>query len=115
MAKEPAKIVCPLADYGRPDEQGEWQSEYFVTRPGKWLGKHARRRDEAVEKADGRLGGGDLLKFGISMSLADDWNLPGMNGNPEKWDFDEVDLDVILWVNREIFDNFQECYRVKKN
>lgn len=115
MDKPSVKAVCPLADYGRSDEAGEWQSDYFVTRPAKWLGRHSIRRDEVVEKAGANLGTSDVLKFAISMALLDDWHLPGLHGNPENWDFSDMDLQVILWVNREIFDSFQACYVVKKN
>ena len=115
MNKPPVKVLCPLGEYGRFNDAGEWQSDYFVTRPARWLGRHSIRRDEVVEKASGNLGSSDVLKFAMSMALLDDWHLPGLHGNPEKWDFSEMDLEVILWVNREIFDKFQACYAVKKN
>jgi len=115
MDNEPVKIPCPLPEYGRKNGSDEWQSDYFIIRPSRWLGRHSIRRDEVIEKADGKLGSGDVLIFAISMALMDDWNLPGLNGNPEAWDFGEMDLAIIKWVNREIFNSFSACGTVKKN
>lgn len=112
---EPVKIICPLPEYGQKNDDGQWESEYFISRPAVWLGRHSLRRDEAVEKADGKLGSGDLLRFAVSMALAEDWKLPGMNGNPEKWDFEQLDLRVITWVNRVIYGDFSKVYEVPKN
>lgn len=109
------KILCPLPEYGEETESGEWASDYFVVVPDRWLVRHAVRRDEVLDKWGDELGNTDGLKFAISMALADDWNLPGLGGNPENWDFSEFDLEIARWVNSVIFDSFAACWYVKKN
>jgi len=113
---EGVTIYCPLPNFGEVDKDtGEVNSEYFIRRPSEWYGYHSRKRDEVIEKSNGALGGGDLLKFAISMALAEDWNLPGLPNNPERWDFDKVRLEVIVWVNQVIYNDLMRCYVIPKN
>jgi len=63
----------------------------------------------------GEASGTVLSNFAVAMSLIDDWNLPGINGNPDKWDFDKVDLRVIAWVNSMVLASFLRCFIVPKN
>ena len=95
MEKE-QKIMCPIEDY----------EESWILLPDIWLGKHAAARDAAVEAATEAGLGPTLTSFAISLALMDDHSLPGLNGNPERWDSGEVDLRVITWVNHEVLPPF---------
>ena len=117
MAEENGrKILCPLPEYGRKNEEtDEWESDYFIAVPAKWRISHQVLRDEVIEKWDGELGQTDGIKFAISMAVADDWNLPGLGGNPENWDFSGFDLEIARWVNSVVHDSLAGCWYVKKN
>jgi hypothetical protein len=78
-----------------------------------WLGKHAQRRDEAAEKS--KELGQTLQSFAVSLALLDDWDLPGMSGNPEKWDYTGIDLRVINWVSSIVISDFALCFEIPKN
>lgn len=108
------KVYCPLPEYSAKDEDGKQTSNYFVVLPEKWLVRHSLRRDEALEKAGGKLGDTDGIKFAISMAILDDWNLPGLGGNPENWNFEEFDLEIARWVNSIVYDSFAGCWYIKK-
>ena len=82
--------------------------------PDEWLGIHARRRDEAREKAAGLPQ--TLANFAIAMALLDDWDdLPGIGGNPAAWDFDAIPWALIGWVSEQVFTDLRESLRVPKN
>jgi len=74
-------------------------AEAWIELPDEWLGKHAALRDEAVESANEQGLGGTLGNFAVSLALLDNWSLPGLNGPPEKWDFESLPLSIITWVN----------------
>ena len=48
------------------------------------------------------------------MALFDDWNLPGMNGNPEKWDLVEMDLRLMAWVIAVTMPGYYACLESQK-
>ena len=89
-----------------------------VELPDEWLGIHAQRRDEAAVAA--RKTGLDeksitLFQFALSLALLDDWRgIPGLDGPPEKWDFEEVPLEIIGWVNQVCLAEFMSCFEVPK-
>jgi hypothetical protein len=99
-------IPCPLPEY--PDAS--------ITLPDRWLGLHAERRDEAIEQLDkvAKYKGGVLRNFAVSLALLDDWSLPGLSGKPDKWDFKQIDLDLIAWVNETVLSSFGLCFVVPK-
>ncbi len=74
-------------------------ADAWIELPDEWLGKHAARRDEAVESANEQGLIGTLSTFAVSLALLDSWDLPGLNGPPEKWDFEALPLSIITWVN----------------
>ena len=94
---EPRKIDCPFLEGS------------YILLPEKWLGKHAARRDEAIEQCHNKKMGETLTRFAVAMVLLDDWNLPGLTGNPEQWDFERIDLTLIAWVTNAVLPDFFEC------
>lgn len=78
-----------------------------------WLGRHAQRRDEASEKSKDL--GQTLQMFVVSLALLDDWSLPGLTGNPEKWDYAGLDLRMIYWVSQTVLSDFGACFDIPKN
>lgn len=86
---------------------------HYIEYPDEWLGKHARRHDEAIAKSK------DLpatwREFTAAMALLDDWSLPGLPKNPENWDFDAVSLPVMAWVKNTVLTDYYKCFQVPKN
>src|SRR3990172_7143069 len=91
------KIKCPFVDGA------------FIVMPDRWFGRHASRRDAALEQAREKKLGETLTRFAVAMSLLDDWSLPGLSGNPEKWDLEGINLEIIAWVNNEVLPDFLAC------
>jgi hypothetical protein len=97
------RINCPL----------DGLDEYWIELPDEWLGKHAQRRDEIVKEMKGKYEI-TLIQFAIAIALLDDWNLPGLKGNPDKWDFQELSLPVIAWVIQAVLIPFEQCFKIPK-
>ena len=89
-------------------------SDWWIEVPDDWLGIHAQRRDEVVQKQGGRYGK-TVLDFAIALALLDDWNLPNLTGNPEKWDLMSVPLQIVYWVIVTTLTPFWECMIIPKN
>ena len=99
------RIDCPLPGL----------EDAFVVLPDEWLGLHAQRRDQAVREA-AAYDSNTLTLFAISLAIADDWGgLPGLNGKPENWDFAQVKIPVIAWVNETVLVDFNKAFIVPKN
>jgi len=96
------KIYCPLPEY----------REAWVELPPEWLGLHAKQRDEVAENK-GELSSTEL-NFAIAIALLDNWDLPGLGGNPENWDFSQLSLPLIAWINQEVLTSFTACFLVPK-
>jgi len=64
MAK---RVECPLTEF--PDA--------WIDLPDTWLGRHAQRRDEVIEKSPKDMGI-TLMSFAVSLALLENWNLPGL-------------------------------------
>ena len=88
--------------------------EYWIELPDVWRGSHAQRRDEVIAQQGERYGA-TLLDFAISMALLDDWNVPGMSGNPDRWDTADFPLTLIAWVNQTVLLSFLACWTFPKN
>jgi len=71
--------------------------EHFITMPDEWKGEHAQRHDDAAEKATAAKLPRTWREFAVAMALLDDWNLPGVNGNPDRWDFAAISLPIMAW------------------
>ena len=93
--------------------QSPYDPAHFIEFPDEWLGKHAKRHDEAVSRSK------DLpatwRDFAVAMALLDDWSLPGLPKNPELWQFDLLSLPVMMWVKTAVLTPYYRCYEVPKN
>lgn len=98
------KVECPF-----PEFENAW-----IELPEIWLGKHAEKRDQAISASEKLNLGNTLTSFSVAMSLMDNWELPGLTGNPEKWDFSQLDLRLILWVIETVIGSFNKCYEISK-
>lgn len=84
------RIDCPFENW--PDA--------WIETPDEWTGEHANKWDEAL-----RLGHEAKLPhtwrtFSCATAVLTDWgNIPGMNGNPDKWDFVKMKLPIVAWIN----------------
>lgn len=99
-------IVCPLPG----------MDDFFVSLPERWLGEHLIKFQEAGEKSRQLAPALPqvLNNFAQALSLLDDWKLPGINGNPEKIDFAKIDLQVMVWVNEVVNEDFGKAFIVPK-
>jgi len=70
---------------------------------------HATRRDRALEQAREKKLGDTLSGFAVAMALLEEWSLPGMMGNPEQWDYEQLDLSLIAWIRTEVLSDFLAC------
>jgi hypothetical protein len=99
------KIDCPI----------EGQEECWIGLPDEWLGRHILRRDQALAKIRESKQESELfIRFSISMALMEDWKLPGLGGNPEQWDLEQVNLTVMLWVSEAVLSDFGTALLVPK-
>lgn len=88
----------------------------WIGLPDEWLGKHAARRDEAVKAATEKKLPTLYLNFAVAMSLLEDWgDIPGLDGNPEKWDFDELLWNVMAFITGFVFGDVDRAMEVPKN
>jgi len=110
------KISCPIPGFDQTIEQaGDDIPVYYVVVPDMWLGRHAEARDKAAAAArKGGLVSDTYLRFVISMALLDGFNLPGMDGQQEDWDLDNIDLRVLAWVSHVTLTPFLQCFIVPK-
>jgi hypothetical protein len=102
---EKRKIYCPY-----PDSADAW-----VELPPVWLGKHLLRRDAAIKAAE-RFGNGQITVAAIALCIAEDWGgIPGLEGkSPEAWDFSQVPIGVLVWLQVAVFSDFQKAFTVPK-
>lgn len=97
------KIDCPFVEGA------------YIVLPDEWLGEHVQRRDQARKNAE-KLDSPTLETFAVSMALLEDWHgLPGLEGNPDKWDFAKVKIQVIAWVLGVVMSDFNAAWEVPKN
>lgn len=108
-----AKIPCPVPGYDQTVDNG--QPLYYVTVPDEWLGEHARAFWHSTEAVQDKNFPPFIQRFLHSLALADDYNLPGLTGKPDNWDYDKLPLTVMYWVNHFIYESYMSCFTVKKN
>ena len=87
-------------------------TDAWVKLPDRWIGDHANRRDVALAKATEAGLGQTLSNFSVAMALLDNWRLPGIEGNPEKWDFSQLDWGLIAWVIEVVVNPFLARYEL---
>ena len=97
------RVDCPLSEF--PDA--------WIDLPDQWLGEHAQRRDEAMSNSPEGTGI-TLMSFAVALALLENWNLPGLSGNPEKWDVSQLRLPLIGWVNQIVLGEFNACFEIPK-
>lgn len=98
----PRRIQCPLENY----------PEAYIELPDTWLGLHAQRRDETIEKSKGMEA--TLTTFAVALAILENWSLPGLDGHPDKWEFTQLDLPLIAWVIEVAITDFNSCFIVPK-
>lgn len=92
-------------------------SAAWIELPDEWLGLHIDARDRAVVAAGERgVEAYTLQRFAAALALLEDWGeLPGLDGQPDRWDFFKVPAPIIGWVIGEVLDDFQEAFEVPKD
>lgn len=96
-------------------KQSPWPDiDAWIDVPDVFLGAHAQRRDQTIDAAE-RYNSSTITSFAVALALLDDWSIPGLNGNPDKWDFTQLDLRLIGWVIGEVLVPFNACFEVPKN
>lgn len=91
----------------------EYPEGGFITLPDIWLGAHAERRDLAAEKSENLPR--TFADFAVAMALVEDWGeLPQLDGNPENWDFGEIDWRLMNWITNTVFSDLNAELIVKK-
>ena len=103
---------CPIPALDGLGQEG--QPLRFIAIAEECTGHHAVRHNAALQKGLEAGARGVQLDFMISAALLDDWNLPGMNGNPEAWDFSKIKLGVIGWINHTVLSEYNACFDSKK-
>ena len=107
------RLPCPIPGY---DETGEdEQPRYYVDAPDEWRGLHSVAYWESREATEGSKLSPDQKLFVSSLALLDGFELPGLSGKPENWDYDKMPLKIIAWVNYVAVDSYVNCFEVKKN
>ncbi len=106
------RIDCPIPGYNERNDDGE--AVYFVVIPDEWMGRHAVKRDDAFMELDKMDLPAAFRTFGVSLALAEDWNLPGMKGKLN-YDFNEMSLKIMAWVGHAVWGSFTRCYEIPKN
>lgn len=97
------RVYCPL-----PKFRDAW-----VELPNEWLGAHAQRREQAIEAAQ-KYKSDLLTRFAVALALAENWSVPGLSGPPDKWDFTQLNLQLIAWFNQEVLTSYGACFIVPK-
>lgn len=86
----------------------------WIDVPDQWYGRHAHKRDEAVEAAEKAGLPPTQANFAIAMNLLDNWNIPQLGGNPKEWDFANIRLELITWVTATTLAAYQLCFIIPK-
>lgn len=108
------RYPCPIPDFDMDDDG---QPRYWIDVPEAWLGHHADRYIQALESCDKHdpPQRGVIRDLTCAMALLEDWHLPGIGANPEKWDFGQVRLEVIAWINKTVLrDGYYKAFEVPK-
>lgn len=107
-------IPCPIPGYNHIDQESG--PVYWVALPDKWLGLHSVKRQAAYDALQKRgVTDQTIVNFAIAIALLDDWALPGVSGNRDAWDLEQIGLPVMGWVSDTVLTEFLACFDVKKN
>lgn len=89
--------------------------QYYVDIPDRWLGMHYFAYIDAVEVTQANeKARGIVQKFILSIAICDNYHLPGLTGKPEQWDYAQVDLTLMAWVSKVVYNDFMTCFEVPK-
>ena len=83
-----------------------FHEDVWVKLPDVWLGEHAEARDVAVAACQETGTGETMTNFAVALAIVDDHRLPGLNGKPDQWDFGQMELSLITWVNGVVLPPF---------
>lgn len=98
------EVGCPWPQY--PD--------CTIELPDEWLGEHAQRRDQAIEAA-AEYKSESITRLSVAIALLENWsNLPGIDGPPEQWDFTQVPLEILSWLDEAVLGDFAKALTVPK-
>jgi hypothetical protein len=104
---------CPFIEELVEAELLEEGTPVWVDLPDRWLGEHQQRRDSALAESE-KYKSPTLTRFAQSIACLDEWELPGMGGNPENWDFAKMDLHLIIWVIGVVEASYNQLYFIEK-
>ncbi len=102
-------IPCRFPDF---DEMEGDKPKYYITLPALWTGKHADIEAAAIKATKAEQLEGKHATFAVSIALLDDYCLPGMTA--KKWDFNELPLTIISWVNTAVYGDYMKAQVVEK-
>lgn len=88
----------------------------WIELPDEWLGKHAVARENALQSMrEQKISDtGIIADLTVSLTLAVDFRLPGLEGKPELWNLAELPLDIIAWVTEIVGIDFNKSYAIPK-
>ena len=85
----------------------------YIVLPDRWLGEHARRRDEAIAQSEDLPS--TFRDFSVAISLVDDWkDIEGLDGNPENWDFEKLEWQLMQWITETVLTDLADALVVSK-
>lgn len=88
----------------------------WIGLPDVWLGKHAAKRDVAYEAAKTKNLPSIFLQFAVAMAMLEDWgDIQGLDGNPEAWNFEELEWTVMAFIIGYVSGDFENAKQVSKN
>lgn len=107
-------VPCPIAGYNDVDDDGP---KFWIERPDEWYGVHSAIYEEALRvwRDERGVETNAFLKFAVSVSLLDDYRLPGLEGPQKAWDLNLLPMSVMAWVVHEIYADYKSCETVPKN
>jgi hypothetical protein len=85
----------------------------WIEHADEWKGAHAQRYDQAFKAAE-KYESPSMTSFACALALLDNWRIPGLEGNPDHWDFLDLDLRVIAWVSGIVIPSYLACFDVPK-
>lgn len=98
------RVTCPIEGY----------EDTWVELPDEWLVYHSHRYTEALQKAEEQDHRGQWRQLALALSLLENWNIPGLNGPPDKWDLSRLPLRLAAWVTTVTIPSFWACFEVPK-
>ena len=87
----------------------------WIGLPDEWLGAHALKQDDAKRRAQEAGLSETFQTWAIALSLLEDWgDIPGLSGNPDKWDLSQKSWPVLNWISNEVITDLTMALRFPK-